>query len=87
MCAQNCHFPPDTKQKTPVTGEQTYQRQITGQFMSLSGNLKTVSFPDILQLLATGKKAGILECRTSSRQKEVAFRDGNIIFASSGKKL
>ncbi len=51
--------------------------------MSLSGNLKTVSFPDILQLLASGKKTGILECKTARRQKEVAFRDGNIIFASS----
>lgn len=51
--------------------------------MSLSGNLKTVSFPDILQLLATGKKSGILEITTRSRQKEVAFRDGNIIYASS----
>lgn len=51
--------------------------------MGLSGNLKTVSFPDILQLLATGKKTGVLECRTASRQKEVAFRDGNIIYASS----
>ncbi len=51
--------------------------------MSLSGNLATVSFPDILQLLATGKKTGVLEVRTSSRQKEVAFKNGNIIFASS----
>jgi hypothetical protein len=51
--------------------------------MSLSGNLRTVSFPDILQLLSTGKKTGILECKTSSRQKEVAFRDGNVIYASS----
>ncbi|MGD8921702.1 MAG: DUF4388 domain-containing protein [Candidatus Zixiibacteriota bacterium] len=51
--------------------------------MSLSGNLKTVAFPDILQLLATGKKTGILECRTNTRQKEVAFKDGNIIYASS----
>ncbi|MEW6049933.1 MAG: DUF4388 domain-containing protein [Candidatus Zixiibacteriota bacterium] len=51
--------------------------------MSLSGNLKTVSFPDILQLLATGKKTGILECKTATRQKEVAFKEGNIIFASS----
>jgi len=51
--------------------------------MSLSGNLKTVSFPDLLQLLATGKKTGVLECKTSTRQKEVAFKDGNIIFASS----
>jgi len=51
--------------------------------MSLSGNLKTVAFPDILQLLATGKKSGLLECRTATRQKEVAFKDGNIVFASS----
>ncbi len=51
--------------------------------MSLSGNLKTVSFPDILQLLATGKKTGLLEVRTSTRQKEVAFQNGNITFASS----
>lgn len=51
--------------------------------MSLSGNLKTVAFPDILQLLASGKKTGILECKTVSRQKEVAFKDGNIIYASS----
>lgn len=51
--------------------------------MSLSGNLKTVSFPDILQLLATGKKTGILECKTTTRQKEVAFKDGNIVYASS----
>lgn len=51
--------------------------------MSLSGNLKTVSFPDILQLLATGKKSGVLECSTTTRQKEVAFKNGNIIFATS----
>ncbi len=51
--------------------------------MSLSGNLKTVSFPDILQLLATGKKAGILEVKTGTRQKEVAFKNGNIIHATS----
>jgi hypothetical protein len=51
--------------------------------VSLSGNLKTVSFPDILQLLASGKKTGLLEIKTTSRQKEVAFRDGHIISASS----
>lgn len=45
--------------------------------------MKTVSFSDILQLLATGKKTGILQVSTSARQKEVAFRDGNIIHASS----
>ena len=51
--------------------------------MGLSGNLKTVAFPDILQLLATGKKTGVLELKTSARQKEVAFKGGNIIHASA----
>jgi len=51
--------------------------------MSLSGNLKTVSFPDMLQLLATGKKSGVLEVSTTTRKKEVAFKGGNIVFASS----
>jgi len=51
--------------------------------MSLSGNLKTVSFSDVLQLLATGKKTGVLECKSTSRHKEVAFKEGNIIYASS----
>ncbi|MFH2037192.1 MAG: DUF4388 domain-containing protein [Candidatus Zixiibacteriota bacterium] len=51
--------------------------------MSLSGNLKTVSFPDILQLLVTGKKTGILQVSTASREKEISFKNGNIIYASS----
>ena len=51
--------------------------------MSLTGNLKTVSFPDVLQLLSTGKKTGILSVSYGSRKKAIAFREGNIIFASS----
>jgi hypothetical protein len=51
--------------------------------MSLAGNLKTVAFPDILQLLATGKKTGILEIAANKRHKEIAFKDGAITYASS----
>jgi len=51
--------------------------------VSLSGNIKTVAFPDILQLLATGKKTGVLDVRTSTRQKEVTFKGGNIVYAVS----
>lgn len=51
--------------------------------MGLIGNLKTVSFPDVLQLLSTGKKTGILSVACGARKKEIAFRDGNIIYASS----
>lgn len=51
--------------------------------MGLTGNLKTVSFSDVLQLLSTGKKTGILAVVTGSRKKEIAFKEGNIICASS----
>ncbi len=51
--------------------------------MGLTGNLKTVSFPDVLQLLSTGKKTGILSVSSGSRRKEIAFREGNIIYATS----
>jgi len=36
-----------------------------------------------LQLLSTGKKTGILSIATGSRKKQIAFRDGNIIYANS----
>lgn len=51
--------------------------------MGLTGNLKTVSFPDVLQLLSTGKKTGILSIDSGSRKKEIAFKEGNIIHAKS----
>jgi len=51
--------------------------------MSFTGNLKTVAFPDILQLLSTGKKTGILVITKGNIQKEICFKDGNIIYAQS----
>ena len=51
--------------------------------MSLTGNLQTIAFSDILQLLSAGNKTGILRVDSGNRCKEVAFNNGNIIFASS----
>jgi len=51
--------------------------------MSLTGNLNTISFPDLLQLLSTGKKTGTLTLTRHRQQKEIAFREGNIIYARS----
>ncbi len=51
--------------------------------MSFTGNLKTVAFPDILQLLSSGKKTGILVITKGNVQKEICFKDGNIIYAHS----
>src|SRR5688572_24158809 len=46
--------------------------------MSLIGNLRTMSLPDILQWIATGRKTGTLHLERRSVQKRIVFRDGNI---------
>ena len=51
--------------------------------MGFTGNLKTVPFPDILQLISTGKKTGRLKITRQHQSKEIFFKNGNIIFASS----
>lgn len=55
--------------------------------MSLVGNLKTVSFSDLLQLISTNKKTGMLSVTRHGQQKNVFFLKGEIIsFVSSDKE-
>lgn len=51
--------------------------------MSFTGNLKTVAFPDILQLLSTGGKTGTLAITRGHAKREVSFKGGNIVCAST----
>lgn len=51
--------------------------------MSFAGNLKTIAFSDILQLVSTGKKTGRLMATHASQKKELFFRSGNLISATS----
>ncbi|MGC9314726.1 MAG: DUF4388 domain-containing protein [bacterium] len=51
--------------------------------MGFQGNLDSVSFADILQLLAMGKKTGTLYLEKGDTCKEVSFKSGSIIWASS----
>jgi predicted transcriptional regulator len=51
--------------------------------MGFTGNLKTLSFGDILQLISTGKKTGVLQILRTSCAKKIYFRGGNIIAAAS----
>ncbi len=44
--------------------------------MSLTGNLRTMSLPDILQWISTGRKTGTLHLERRSVRKRIAFRDG-----------
>ena len=56
--------------------------------MGLEGNLSTVVFPDILQLLAAGRKTGILHVRDSRGVvKKIFFQDGRICSTSSSDPM
>jgi hypothetical protein len=49
--------------------------------MSLTGNLRTMSLPDILQWIAVGQKTGTLHVERRSVQKRIIVKDG-FIFSS-----
>jgi len=51
--------------------------------MGFTGNLKTVSFGDILQLVSTGKKTGVLQLLRANCAKKIYFRGGNVVAAAS----
>jgi len=52
--------------------------------MSFTGNLKSVPFSDLLQLVFTGKKTGLLQLKRQTQEKKIYFIEGNIVLASSG---
>jgi hypothetical protein len=55
--------------------------------MSLVGNLKTVSFSDLLQLVSTNKKTGMLSVTRYGQQRNIFFVKGEIIsFISSDQE-
>ncbi|HET7294557.1 MAG TPA: DUF4388 domain-containing protein [Vicinamibacteria bacterium] len=46
--------------------------------MSLAGNLRTMSLPDILQWIAVGRKTGTLHLERRAVRKQLMFKDGAI---------
>src|SRR5512144_1889580 len=46
--------------------------------MSLAGNLRTMSLPDILQWIATGRKTGTLHLQRGSIDKRIIFSEGTV---------
>ncbi len=53
--------------------------------MGFEGNLSSVGFADILQLLAMGKKTGTLLIEKDESKKDICFKEGSIIWATSNK--
>jgi hypothetical protein len=54
--------------------------------MSLVGNLKTVSFADLLQLISTNKKTGMLSVTRQNQQRDIFFIRGEIIYFVSSEQ-
>ena len=54
--------------------------------MSFTGNLKTVSLPDIFQLIFSTKKTGVLFVVRGDEKKEIFFRSGFTIYATSSSE-
>jgi len=50
---------------------------------SFKGDLSEISLPDILEILRTSGKTGILTFRQDRMKKSLHIKDGNVIFASS----
>jgi hypothetical protein len=53
----------------------------------LTGSLKTMSLPDLLQWAGSGQKTGTLSLKSGPLHKKVYFRDGAIIGSSSDDAL
>ena len=51
--------------------------------VGLSGNLRTVSLSDLLQLISTSGKTGMLLVSRDDQRREIYFMKGNIIYATS----
>ncbi len=51
--------------------------------MSISGNLRTMPFPDLLQWVAASRKTGTLALEGDPHKKKIYFRDGLVVAASS----
>lgn len=51
--------------------------------MSFAGNLKTISLPDIFQLIFSTKKTGLLVISKEDIKKEIYFKDGFTVYATS----
>jgi len=54
--------------------------------MSFAGNLKTVSIPDIFQLIFSTKKTGVLTVSKTDVTKEIYFKGGFTVYASSSEE-
>lgn len=51
--------------------------------MGFAGNLKTVSLPDVFQLIVSSKKTGDLSISRDEARRDIYFRNGMLVYATS----
>ena len=54
--------------------------------MSLTGDIRTVSLPGVLQLLSNENKTGLLRFKIDQREYQIIFLEGAIAYAIESKK-
>ncbi len=67
--------------------ETVASRQGAQSTRTMSGLIEEIPLPDLMQLLSTSKKNGVLEVRTEREVGKVFFRKGQIYFASVNDDL
>jgi len=77
-----------TEAVAPTTGEQARKEMEAvashrrSQVRTMSGSIEEIPLPDLLQLLGTSKKNGVLVIRTDDDTGRIYMRKGDIYFAS-----
>jgi hypothetical protein len=54
--------------------------------LGFAGNLKTVSLPDVFQLIVSSKKTGMLSISRDGARRDIYFRDGLLVYAASNSR-
>ncbi|MFO0658453.1 MAG: DUF4388 domain-containing protein [Polyangiaceae bacterium] len=65
----------------PQDLESVAAQRRTSQVRSMSGSIEEIPLPDLLQLLGTSRKSGVLTIRTDEEVGKIYFRKGQIYFA------
>jgi hypothetical protein len=62
--------------------DQSAQRRPSGPGRPMSGSIEEIPLPDLLQLLSTSRKSGVLSIRGDSGLGKIYLRKGQIYYAS-----
>ena len=62
--------------------EQSAARRTTNASMRMTGVIEEIPLPDLMQLLSTSRKSGVLVIHTDAGQGQIYFRKGQIYYAA-----